>query len=131
MILSIRDQFYKLNNDKFVGGIKKVLKGVTQIFNKRENVLVSMIIDLLKGKVENNLIGKLPKNKFKNIIVYVLGGGTYGEACDVLNLKKEFPNVNFYYGSSHYLRTQDIIEDLENENIMKSLGKDNNVVADV
>ena len=58
MILSIRDQFYKLNNDKFVGGIKKVFKGVKQMFNKPNNVLISLVSDLLKGKLENNLIGK-------------------------------------------------------------------------
>lgn len=106
--------------------MQKAIKGLTQAFLKPQNTIVKLVQDLMKGKVDNGIIGKLPNrnNKFKTVIVFVVGGGTYGEACEIINLKKDYPNTDFFYGSSHFSTIQDIIDELDNENVMKSLGGD-------
>lgn len=135
MIIGIRTKKFDKNTqvggaqkNQFVGGIKKAFKGVTQAFFKPNNTIIRLITDLLKGKVDNSIIGKIPSkiNKFKTVIVYILGGGTYQEASEILALKKDYPNINFFYGSSHFSTTYDIIDELENENVMKSLDKKEN-----
>lgn len=96
-------------NNKYVAGMQKAIKGLTQAFLKPQNTIVKLVQDLMKGKVDNGIIGKLPNrnNKFKTVIVFVVGGGTYGEACEIINLKKDYPNTDFFYGSSHFSTIQE------------------------
>jgi hypothetical protein len=96
-------------NNKYVAGMQKAIKGLTQVFSKPQNTIVKLVQDLMKGKVDNTIIGKLPtrKDKFKTVIVFVVGGGTYGEACEIINLKKDYPNTDFFYGSSHFSTIQE------------------------
>lgn len=126
MILSMACKKTIKNPKSFISGtLKKAMKNVTQVFQKQNNSIVKQLTDLLgKGKVDNNIIGVQPsKNTYKTVIVFVLGGGTYQEARDVIQLgKKEFPKTRFYYGSSHFSTIQNIIDELENESVMKTLG---------
>lgn len=91
------------------GTLKKAMKNVTQVFQKQNNSIVKQLTDLLgKGKLDNSIIGIQPsKNIYKNVVVFVLGGGTYQEARDIIQLGiKDFPKTRFYYGSSHFSTIQ-------------------------
>ena len=76
--------------------------------------LVSIITNAIEGKLKPELfrysIGPTAKEKPQDIIVFVVGGTTYGEAMHINKLSQQWPGVRIILGGTCIHNSKSFVE---------------------
>jgi len=81
----------------------KGLKGVENVYTQHTSKVSDIIQSLLKGKLKDQFYPYVEgsiRDRPQDIIVFIIGGATYGEARDIAKLNEEIPNVRIILGGT-------------------------------
>ncbi|KAJ3191155.1 vacuolar protein sorting-associated protein 45 [Irineochytrium annulatum] len=87
----------------------KGLKGVDNVYTQHTPHLVNTLQDLIKGKMKPEnypFVEGSTKDKPQDIIVFMVGGATYGEAREVYKLNQSTPGVRIVLGGTTVHNTE-------------------------
>jgi len=90
----------------------KGLKGVENVYTQHTSKVSDIIQSLLKGKLKDQFYPYVEgsiRDRPQDIIVFIIGGATYGEARDIAKLNEEIPNVRIILGGTSIHNTSSFL----------------------
>ncbi|XP_067831929.1 vacuolar protein sorting-associated protein 45 isoform X2 [Heptranchias perlo] len=82
----------------------KGLKGIENVYTQHQPLLQDTLDQLIKGKLKDSQYPYLGPNTLRDrpqdIVVFIIGGGTYEEAQTVYNLNRTSPGVRIVLGGT-------------------------------
>ena len=85
------------------------------VFEQNVPLVVTMIENVLKNKLMENeypFTDMVPlKDIPKNIIIYIIGGVTFGEAKQIKDLNQKYPDCHFIIGGSSQINSKMFFDD--------------------
>ncbi|ORX46678.1 Sec1-like protein [Piromyces finnis] len=95
----------------------KGLKGVENVYTQYTSKVADIIQSLLKGKLKDQFYPYIEgsiRDRPQDIVVFIIGGATYGEARDIAKLNEEIPNVRIIIGGTSIHNTKSFISFVKN-----------------
>jgi len=97
------------------GKLFRGLKGVENVYTQHTPVMKQIIEDCVKGKLKNSAfphLGQVYEGKVKTVVIFVIGGFTYEEACTVAQLNTSL-EVQIVMGGTSVLNSSSFIEQMD------------------
>jgi len=91
----------------------KGLKGVENVYTQHTSKVADIIQNLLKGKLRDQFYPYIEgsiRDRPQDIIIFMIGGVTYGEARDIAKLNEEIPNVRIILGGTSIHNTKSFLD---------------------
>ena len=92
------------------------MKGVENIYTQHVPRLVSIITNAIEGKLKQDQFAILNptsvREKPQDIIVFMVGGCTFGEAMHVNRLTQQYPGVRVILGGTHVHNSKSFINEV-------------------
>jgi len=96
----------------------KGLKGVENVYTQHTSKVSDIIQSLLKGKLKDQFYPYVEgsiRDRPQDIIVFIIGGATYGEARDIAKLNEEIPNVRIILGGTSIHNTSSFLSFVQDD----------------
>ncbi|XP_067831928.1 vacuolar protein sorting-associated protein 45 isoform X1 [Heptranchias perlo] len=94
----------------------KGLKGIENVYTQHQPLLQDTLDQLIKGKLKDSQYPYLGPNTLRDrpqdIVVFIIGGGTYEEAQTVYNLNRTSPGVRIVLGGTTIHNTKSFLEEV-------------------
>jgi len=100
----------------------KGLKGVENVYTQHTSKVSDIIQSLLKGKLKDQFYPYVEgsiRERPQDIIIFIIGGATYGEARDIAKLNEEIPNVRIILGGTSIHNTSSFLSFVKNPTLVK------------
>jgi len=100
----------------------KGLKGVENVYTQHTSKVSDIIQSLLKGKLKDQFYPYVEgsiRERPQDIIIFIIGGATYGEARDIAKLNEEIPNVRIILGGTSIHNTSSFLSFVKNATLVK------------
>lgn len=97
------------------GKLFRGLKGVENVYTQHTPVMKQVIEDCVKGKLKNSAfphLGQIYEGKVKTVVIFVIGGFAYEEACTVSQLNTSL-EVQIVMGGTSVLNSSSFIEQMD------------------
>eukprot|EP00762_Andalucia_godoyi_P002215 ANDGO_07494.mRNA.1 Vacuolar protein sorting-associated protein 45 len=100
----------------FKTSMKRNVKGVENVYTQHEPLVVSVVEQAIKSKLKDTAfpyaVGHtLAKDKYSEIIVFIVGGATYEEAAALKRLESSNPGCSILLGGNTIHNSQSFIQD--------------------
>jgi len=93
------------------------LAGVENIYTQHTPLLMSLLEDLLRGKLDASLYpsiaGGATRGRPTQVICFFVGGATYAEAQAIARLNRTHPTARVILGGTDFLNTEQFLKQVE------------------